>query len=85
MTKEFTINGEEFWIDEFNAGWSWSGNVHESEDFFPTAAEAQQDCLDCYERRIIDAQVKAEDAEDARLYGTPEQQAYRDYIQGRIV
>ncbi len=41
---KFTINGIEFWIDEFCDGFAWVSKTSEGNGF-PTIWEAQQDAL----------------------------------------
>jgi hypothetical protein len=46
MENTYTINGTEYIVDEFDAGWSWSADRHECNDFYPTQIEALQSAID---------------------------------------
>jgi hypothetical protein len=73
---QFTINGEQFWIDEFDDGFAWKSNRSEG-DCFPTQAEAQQDAMRHVRER--DAQERKADEDDSYHNEVSKFFNYRDY------
>lgn len=78
MTLQFTINDEQFYIEEYADGFAWV-TAGDQGKCFTTVTEAQQDAMDYV--RICAANLSAAQAEaenDAK-YGTAEEQWARDY------
>ena len=45
MENTYNINGTEYWIDEFDAGWLWQSKEAEGDIYHPTALEALQSSM----------------------------------------
>ena len=76
------INTVGFVIEQDTDGWFWRNELDESQGFFPTQSEALADAI-----RWVQAQAEREaDAreaeEQARVYGSYEQQVRAEYRAG---
>lgn len=67
MELEFNINGQIFYVQEYRDGWGWWNAKTESDGFFSTALEAQQDAIN-HQQKIEAKRAKLEEeTEEHRL------------------
>jgi hypothetical protein len=79
-----TINGTEFLFDEFAGCWGWSTDTTESESFFETAADAQQDAMEYVREQIAEERDQRQQDADERRFGTERQQVEAEWKAGRL-
>ncbi len=81
---QFTLNETSYWIDLFKDGYAWTNGRYESNSFFTTILEAQQDALIHAHNKRIDAMLAAEDEIDDAKYGGYEDQVNQFWKGTRI-
>ena len=79
MQDTYTINGTEYWIDEFDAGWLWMSDDEESGIYYATHNEALQGAMDYVSQKEADEKYAEQEALDDKLYGTYDEQVTKTY------